>query len=55
MNRRVIGRIWNKSILGVFASQIGELTILRKRARHTGYNSPDCPVCVGLSGERGAQ
>jgi hypothetical protein len=29
----------------------GELAALRKKRRRRGYNSPDCPVCIGLSGE----
>jgi hypothetical protein len=28
-----------------------ELVALEKKRRHRGYNSPDCPVCTGLSGE----
>jgi hypothetical protein len=29
----------------------GELAALRKKLTAYGYNSPDCPVCTGLSGE----
>jgi hypothetical protein len=29
----------------------GELTALGKNLTAYGYNSPDCPVCTGLSGE----
>jgi hypothetical protein len=29
----------------------GELAALRKELTAYGYNSPDCPVCTGLSGE----
>jgi hypothetical protein len=29
----------------------GELAALGKRLTAYGYNSPDCPVCTGLSGE----
>jgi hypothetical protein len=29
----------------------GELAGLGKKRRRCGYNSPDCPVCTGLSGE----
>jgi hypothetical protein len=31
------------------------LAALGKRARRRGYNSPDCPVCTGLSGEPASQ
>jgi hypothetical protein len=31
------------------------LAALGKRARRRGYNSPDCPVCTGLSGEPAGQ
>jgi hypothetical protein len=29
----------------------GELAALGKKLTVYGYNSPDCPVCTGLSGE----
>jgi hypothetical protein len=29
----------------------GKLAVLGKKLTAYGYNSPDCPVCTGLSGE----
>jgi hypothetical protein len=42
---------WCTGLCPVRQADSGELAALGKSSAAYGYNSPDCPVCTGLSGE----
>jgi hypothetical protein len=41
----------HRAVSGAQAGSPVEQAALGKNLAHRGYNSPDCPVCTGLSGE----